>query len=218
MTNVELVRQYPRLFHVAWEGSWDGTASHGLLSTSALLDLFEYRGPERERIDSCHRPKSCCIGHPRHGAAVIRDQAAMSLAALQKCLDESEPPRLSARDWFELLNEQVFFWATYERLDAMLQGRLYRRKVHCVITVDTARLVARHGAEVRLCRFNSGSTLRGGATTARGLETFAPPAMFSGRGVAEVTVPDRVPDILEVAISAEKMRNGEALGVIWQPN
>jgi hypothetical protein len=219
MTSEELVRRYPRLFHVAWAGSWDGIANYGLLSTTALLDLYEYRGSERERIQSGHRPKSRCIRHSRHGTAVIRDQAAMSPTALQRCLDQSEPPRLSAREWFELLNRHVFFWATRERLDAMLHGRLYRNKVHCVITVETARLVARHGAEIRLCRFDSRSTLRGGATPSRGLDTFERSAAFSGSsGVAEVSVTRRVPDILDVAIRVEKMRNGEALGVIWQPN
>ena len=36
---------YPPLYHMAAEGSWPSIQRHGLLSTSALLDLYEVCGP-----------------------------------------------------------------------------------------------------------------------------------------------------------------------------
>jgi len=59
-------------------GSWPGIERHGLRSTTALLDLFEVAGSDRERIESQHRPESETIHHPRYGTAVIRDQKPMS--------------------------------------------------------------------------------------------------------------------------------------------
>jgi hypothetical protein len=37
----ELSVTYPRLYHIAQEGSWPGIQEHGLLSTEALVDLFD---------------------------------------------------------------------------------------------------------------------------------------------------------------------------------
>lgn len=39
----ELAERYPRLFHMAAAGSWPSIERHGLLSTSALLDISASR-------------------------------------------------------------------------------------------------------------------------------------------------------------------------------
>jgi hypothetical protein len=67
-------------------GSWPSIRKYGLLSTTALLDLFESRGDERFLIESCHRPESIPIVHPKHGRAVIRDQKPMSDQSVRKAL------------------------------------------------------------------------------------------------------------------------------------
>ena len=82
----DLVACYPYLYHMAEAESWDSIQAKGLLSTSALLDLFEVNGQERFAIESCHRPKSVTIEHPKHGRAVIRDQIPMREGSLLKCL------------------------------------------------------------------------------------------------------------------------------------
>src|SRR6266480_1717700 len=58
---------------MAESGSWPSIQKQGLLSTSALLDLFEVEGEERFAIESQWRPQSVVITHPTHGTAVIRD-------------------------------------------------------------------------------------------------------------------------------------------------
>jgi hypothetical protein len=63
----ELVATYPRLYHMAEPGSWERIRRHGLLSTSALLDLIEVDGDLRRALDSARRPASVSITHPRHG-------------------------------------------------------------------------------------------------------------------------------------------------------
>ena len=54
MITEELIRYFPVLYHMANAGTWPSIRGRGLLSTSALLDLFEIRGQERERIESQH--------------------------------------------------------------------------------------------------------------------------------------------------------------------
>ena len=56
--------RYPRLYHMAESGSWCSVREHGLLSTSALLDLFEISGSKRREIESEWRPNIVPIGHP----------------------------------------------------------------------------------------------------------------------------------------------------------
>ena len=50
---------------------------HGLLSTTALLDLFEVRGEDRARIEERHRPECVEITHATHRRAVVRDQKSL---------------------------------------------------------------------------------------------------------------------------------------------
>ena len=55
----------PCLYHMAALGSWDSIRKHGLLSTSALLDLFEVSDNDRVVIEEGHRAESITIEH-RH--------------------------------------------------------------------------------------------------------------------------------------------------------
>src|SRR4051812_10996812 len=111
MTVDELIKHYPVLFHMAESGSWPSVMRHGLLSTSALLDLCGINGNERERIESERRPDSVSITGREFGPAVIRDNKPMSDAGLLRSLDGYTP-----REWYRLLNGFVFFWTRQERL------------------------------------------------------------------------------------------------------
>jgi len=130
----ELSGRFPLLYHMAQLESWLSVERHGLLSTTALLDLFEKRGDERFRIESCHRPESIPICHPVHGRAVIRDQKPMSDPSVRKALAGSG---LEPSDWYRELNSRVFFWLTEERLDRLMNARAYRHQRHHVLVVDT---------------------------------------------------------------------------------
>jgi len=55
------------------QGSWASNEQRGLLSRTALLDLFEADGPERAMIESARRPETVRVDHPVHGTAWIRD-------------------------------------------------------------------------------------------------------------------------------------------------
>jgi len=204
MTTDELIRNYPRLYHMAEVDTWDSIRKNGLLSTTALLDLFQITDVQRERIESERRPESVSITHPKYGTAVIRDQKPMSESALSKCLDG-----MTSTQWYKLLNRRTFFWLVSERLDTLLNARAYRNRAHCVITVDTCRLLERHAKHVTLCPINSGSTIYN--PPIRNADSFYTIANYpygerrKTRGkigaIAELVVDYSVPDISDLAIS-----------------
>jgi hypothetical protein len=168
MDAIALAERYPRLWHMAEVENWGLIQSHGLLSTSALLDLFEYKGAKREAIESSYRAKSMEIEHPTLGKATIRDQGPMhSDNVVTRFLDDLTPP-----DWYRMLNSRVFFWLTEERLERLLGAGLYRTRPHMILELDTAALLHRHIEQVTLSPINSGAIFPGGKTR-RGRRTFS---------------------------------------------
>ena len=209
MSPDEFVRRVPRLYHMAAEDAWDSITRHGLLSTCALLDLFEISGEQRRAIESRHRPNTMVIEHPTHGRAVVRDQKPMSEGALTKCLQG-----LSPQQWYEILNRKVFFWLSYDRLRGLLEARAYRHDKHCVIIVDTAQLLERHLNQVTLSPINSGSTIY--KPQPRSKETFQPIDKYPRRTAAELAVDYHVPDLRELAVRADIRRAGRLLRILHE--
>lgn len=213
----ELIKYYPRLFHMAETGSWPSIRERGLLSTSALLDLFEIKGERHYKIESQWRPRSIEIQHPFHGRAVIRDQIPMPEKALRQCLR-----RMCPQEWYELINSKTFFWVTEHRLKVFLNAKTYRHTPHLVITVDTSELVRRYLGSMTLTALNTGSTYN---RTARGrdsfieLEDFPFASRFKTKGkdaVVELAVEYSVPDIVDFTISVAEWQGDDLLKVIWE--
>ncbi|MEM9174467.1 MAG: hypothetical protein AAGC67_04475, partial [Myxococcota bacterium] len=59
-----LAERYPVLFHLAAARSWPSIRRHGLLSTSALLDLHGIGDAERRRFERRLRPEAVELRHP----------------------------------------------------------------------------------------------------------------------------------------------------------
>jgi hypothetical protein len=199
---------------MAEQGSWNSICEHGLLSTSALLDLFEIVGPERHAIESTHRPESITISHPQYGVAVIRDQKPMSEAKLRTCLLDMEP-----REWYELLNQRVFLWPTKQRLMGLLNARAYRNSPHVVIEVDTSILLEQVLNRTTLSPINSGSTVY--VPVPRGKETFRPLSEYPQdwwrkRRFAEVAVDYSIPKIVDMVTSVEEWQGSSKLKTVWE--
>ena len=214
-----IIEYYPRLYHMAEAGTWDSIGTHGLLSTSALLDLFGIKGAKRRVIESEHRPESIEISHLRYGTAMVRDQKPMREGALLSCLDDVSP-----QQWYKILNQRVFFWLTRERLLGLLSARAYRGRAHCVITVDTAGLLERYIDKVTLSPINSGSTLY--RPQPRGRDTFLPIHRYSfearrrKRGIknaiAELAVDYAVPDITDFTIRVDEMIGPKIIQTLYK--
>lgn len=150
----EVIAHCPTLFHMAERRSWDSIRERGLLSTSALLDLYGVSGQERQAIESQRRPTSVPLDADDLPQAIVRDQIPMDDARLRQCL----PADITPTDWYEMLNTKVFFWLTRNRLHRLTGGRAYRNTSHDVIEVDTKSLVEAHRDRIWFCPMNSGNT------------------------------------------------------------
>ncbi len=200
----EFIAKFPRLWHMAEVENWELIQEHGLLSTSALLDLFEYTGQERLAIESAFRATSVEIQSPHLGRAVIRDQRPMiNDSVVARYLDDLTPS-----DWYQTLNRRVFFWVREERLERLLAAGLYRERPHMVLVLDTKKLLDRHLKRVTLSPINSGAIFPAGKTR-RGPQTFSrfdeyPWAERKGHPepVVELAVDHSVPEISTFLLDA----------------
>ena len=218
----ELIRECPTLYHMAERDSWASIRRHGLLSTSALLDLWELKGERRDRIEAMRRPENVGIDHPMLGRVVIRDQKPMDDAGLHRCLQDG----LAPTDWYRLLNQRVFFWLTRPRLLRLLGARPYRELEHDVLQLDTAAMVRAHWDRVTLSPINSGATQP--FPTARGLRTFLPIEEYPygewrerrprGERAVEFAVMGGVPDVTPFVRRVTRMRGGDVLSVLYDPS
>lgn len=207
-----LALRYPVLFHMAESGSWESIRERGLLSTSALLDLFEVEGGERITIESTRRPEIVRLEHPEHGVALVRDNKPMQEKALEKCLYGMTP-----LEWYELLNRRVFFWVERKRLLKLLGARAYRDRPHLVLEVDTAKLLERHADRVTLSPINSGATFAMNPAS-RGPDTFRRIVDHPERKpFVELAVDYAVLDVADFVLSVSRWHGVEMLEEVRRP-
>ena len=205
----------PRLYHMAWEGSWPLIERIGLRNTSDLLSQFEVPEEIQTQLMSKRRPASVPIEHPELGSAVVRDQIPLSDADLEACLLDG----LTPADWHKRLNERVFFWTNRDRLVGLLSARAYRKQAHDVIEVETEPLVKAYRHKIELSPMNSGCTRPW--RHPRGKTTFLPIKDYPYRdrlrrskkddAVVELTVLDGVPNIKDFTVAVNRMQGDEVL-------
>jgi hypothetical protein len=202
------------IYHLAEAANWRSIQLHGLLSTSALLDLTALPKKERDRYEQHHRPDHTELT----GGIHIRDQKPMPAEALRRCLVDLTPA-----EWYRLHNGKVFFWLDPNRLNRQRGACAQRAQI--VLIVDTAQLMSRHADQVSLCPINSGNARRKPAV--RGKSTFVPYAEWvksgwssEARGLGtrgragshspvELTVEGVIRDIMECIIDVEQLGPGE---------
>ena len=150
----EVLTDCPRLYHMAERGAWEGIRQNGLLSTSALLDLYGVQGADRFALESQRREAITRLRVPGLPVAKLRDQLAMDDNGLDRCLEGGMVPR----QWYERLNGMVFFWLEKSRLDGLSGARAYRGGEREVLVLDSRRFVREYRDTVWLCPMNSGAT------------------------------------------------------------
>ncbi|WP_267553063.1 DUF7002 family protein [Rhizobium rhizogenes] len=220
MTEEELVENYPRLYHMAHDGAWPAIQQHGLLSASALLDLYKVTGEERFALESRRRPESVPLKSEALLGAVIRDQKPMRDHLLEKCLQDG----LSPRDWYEILNSRSFFWLSASRIWRLLKAKAYRDQPQTVLTINSAELIAAHRDRVWLSTLNSGSTLfkpqPRGFQTFRRIEDFPYKDRSKQRrkedNVVELVVDHSVPDVAQYVLAVHRVAGTKILEEIWR--
>ncbi len=198
-----IVQRYPRLFHLTHIDNVESIRRLGLLSTSALLDLFGVQGERRHLIEASNRRDLVPIADVTHGRAILRDQKPMDDIGLARALRDGITPI----EWYRLVNRHVFFWVDEGRVERLLSARAYRRDRHALIVSSTAGLFERHGTDVVLSPLNTGATKP--MPHPRGRDCFVPMDLYpynewhtKRRGkdpVVEVAVPIGVPDLMAFA-------------------
>ncbi len=216
----EFLADCPTLHHMAARGAWPSILAHGLLSTSALLDLHGVAGPARDAVESVRRPEGVTLHAPGLPPATIRDQKPLDEPGLRRCLQDG----LSPADWCRLLNRRAFLWPSRARLLRLLDARPYRHEAHEVIELDAARVLAAHRDRITLSAINSGVTRPFPA--ARGLSTFLPIDDYPyahwrarrprGERVVELAVEPGLPDIARLVRRVTLMRGAETLDVLFE--
>ena len=216
----ELLSDCPTLYHMAHRGSWPSIQRHGLLSTSALLDVASVTGNQRQRIESERRPEKVTVLHKTFGEIVIRDQKPMDDRGLLRCLQDG----LTPPEWYRILNSRVFFWLTPDRLHRLLSAGAYRDSEHDVLEIDAAPLVAKYRESISFCPINSGCTKP--MPHPRGRGTFSSIADYPyshwrnrrprGERVVELAVSTGVPDISKYVRRVLVMKGSSVLSTIWE--
>lgn len=220
MRREDLVSEHPTLYHLAEDGSWPSIQARGLLSTEALLDLYATAQPLRDEILSRVRRSSVTLDDPALGRAVIRDQ--LPLKFLDSCL----LPGTSAEQFLRALNGRVFFWLTEQRLGTLLNARLNRLRTQTVLSIDTRELMSRHGDEVQLSPYNTGSTFtptapRRGETVFVDIDDYPYEAWRARRGkkgdaAVELTLPYAVRDIAAMTMRVDRWTAGARVGTLYE--
>lgn len=215
MTETQLkafLRRHPRLYHFAEMGAWESIRTHGLLSTSALLDRYKVQGDARLALESARRDKMTTVKRLGLPDVVIRDQKPMSDSSLRDCL----PPGISPRNWYELLNKKVFFWLSKDRLHRM--ARTYGDEKRLVLVLDSRALVAAHVEDIWLSHMNSGCSIPWKAD--RSYETFRRIGDYPYRKrhgtAAELCVDDSVPDVERFVLRVHEVRETRWGRVVWK--
>lgn len=217
----KLIADCPSLYHMAERGAWASIQERGLLSTSALLDLYEIDGQERINIEATRRPTCININHIDLPQAVIRDQIPMDDNGLRRGL----PPEIEPEDWYRLLNSKVFFWLTKERLHKLTGAKAYKDEEHDVIQLDTRKLIEAHYDNIVLCPINSGCTKPYPAK--RDYNSFLPIDDYPyehwrkkrgkrGDKVVELVVNHSVPNLVDFVQRVTVMRGLEELEVLFE--
>lgn len=211
----KLVELYPRIYHMAERGAWNSIRNHGLMSASAVLDHLNIGGDERAQFESEHRGRKMDVRAGHLSNIVLRDQKPMPEVRLLRALTDGTTPR----QWYELINNKVFFWAEEERLHGLLGARDYRNLEHDVLTLDSAAFIPAYAQAIWLCHMNSGNTWP--IPHRRGIDVFRRipdyPVRRSGnpvKKVVELVVDYAVPNIAEFVVQVRRMRGSEVLSVI----
>jgi hypothetical protein len=215
----ELLRTYPRLYHMAAGGTWPSIRRHGLLPTTYIVSTSGLSASQQASLLSQRRSASVTIAHPALGAVTIRDQAPLREPFFSACMTD-----VTVAQWLGLLNDRVFFWLHPDRLRGLLTARRYREGVQDVLTIDTRGLVEAYQDAIRLCAFNSGSTLYSNAPV-RGSDSFQTIDRYPfaerrtshriSEAVTELTVIGGVPDLANHVLEVNRWKGADILGQLY---
>jgi hypothetical protein len=186
---VRFAARYPVVWHVIEaEGAGPWLAATGLLPAATLLRMAGTAADGTNRDE--FRP--IALGNDR--VAILRQQL---------MTDRRLAPTLAGvfaghpEAWRGHIDSHVFFWTEERRRDAFIRACMRLRARNnaasgrappCVLALDTAALLGRHGENAFFARFNTGSTVRGGGRVRRDETTLAWVTGYRSGPVAELAI------------------------------
>lgn len=196
-------------FHLADAVNWPGIQRDGLLCATSLL-----RRAGLDATAADHRG----VARRLEDGVLLRDQAPIPPAALERCLD----PGLRPQDWYALLNGCIFFWLDRERVRRHLRAQQGRECF--LMVIDTERLLARCEDRAFVTPFNTGSARRRPAR--RGTRTLVPvphwrrdgwaaeappggPCRRASTAAVELVVQGDLPDVFDCLLRCERFAHSD---------
>lgn len=217
MDREHVIDLYPRVFHMAVDGAWPSIQEHGLLSTTALVDLYDPPPDVRAQILDGVRRTSVALQRDGLPDVLVRDQRPL------KFIDQCLLPGVTVQEFLDALNGRVFFWVSPERLSRLMGATAYKKHPQTILEVDTAALLAVH-PHVELAPYNTGSVhvpnmpARGPATFVR-LEDYPYEQMVKRRGrndaIVELTVPYASPGVTAAVVKVERWEQGKPTSLLF---
>ncbi len=219
MDPARLASLHPTLYHMAEDGSWPSIREGGLLSTQAIIDLYQPDEETRATILSSVRRTKITLTSTELGDITIRDQ--LPAKFLETCMNDGVDPA----EYLDALNNRVFFWVSLHRLGRLLNARHYRHLRHTVLHIDTGALLEEYSG-VQLAPYNTGS-MHVPTAPKRGPDIFADLADYpydewvarrgrSGEHIVEVTIKYAVPDIKNFVTRVETWAGGRPVEVLYE--
>jgi hypothetical protein len=134
----------------------------------------------------------------------LRDQIPMPPQELKRCLQRGIQPE----EWYEYINNRIFFWTTWKSLEIFLAAKEYKNKPQIVIEVNTKALLDEYADFVTLSNINSGSTYynpeKYDAPRKRSFDTFQKIEDYNTRWITELVVENGIPDIVNLTNSVDR--------------
>ena len=219
ITPKEIAEIYPRAYHLTHIENWDLIQRIGLLSTTALLNLFGVHAERRHALESRNRRDLVPIRHEKYGLAILRDQKPMDDKGLERALTDGIRPE----EWYLTVNAYTFFWVDRRRVDRLLGARAYRNDRHALLTVRTSDLLQRNSDRAVLSPLNTGATKP--MPHPRGRNCFVPLASYPFScwrhkrnvrdAVVELAIRESVPDLMDALERVSIVGGSKPEEVIW---
>ncbi|MCR0985652.1 DUF7002 family protein [Roseomonas populi] len=188
--------RFPVLFHVTDPEALPGIAANGLLSTEALVALYDVPPEDRPALLDHNRGRGNFTRLHREGlpGATLRDQWMPDVPLTQTLRGAYANDPIA---WRRHINAHVFFWLNKPQAERL--ARVNRARAQTVLAFDTARLLAAHASHAFTTPINTGIAqgLYGRPGSPRDEHTFQPVTAYprpDRRPPKELAIRHGVPD------------------------
>jgi hypothetical protein len=189
-TTAWLLDKYPSVYHVTYTSNLPGIRLNGFRSANALKRLA--------RSASGFRAESAPLFRKGLGYATLRDQGRMPPKSLRECL----PINLSTDDWYQLVDDHIFFFFDEQKAEELFE-KYIKLAPQSLLAAQTRDVLSAVGPSVRLTPINTGAV--GRARAKRDADTFHPLDKWIREGFTD-RIRTRPKAPVELAVRLDSLR------------